>query len=201
MPAKDRTEERNRTLERKEEEYRLLRRYAAGDEAAFNALYDRYAGRLMNYVYRCVGDWQEAEDIVQEVFLQVMKDAASFEPRAALATWMFRIATFMCLKRKRDKGIRGRILARETEAGTFHRSNPETEAGENALKKERLEALRQLVDALPEEQKSVFVLREQENLPYREIARILDIELGTVKSRLFRAREMLRQGLKERGLL
>lgn len=185
----------------KQEEYLLLKKFAAGDEEAFAELYDRYAERLVQYVHRCVGDWQEAEDIVQEVFVQVMKDAATFEPKATLSTWLFRIATFMCLKKKRDRGIRGRILSRETDAGTFDRDNPETDAGEDVLLKERVAAIKELIGTLPQEHKTVFVLREYENMSYRDIADVLGIELGTVKSRLYRAREMLREGLQDRGLL
>lgn len=107
----------------------------------------------------------------------------------------------MCLKRHRDRGIRARILARETEAGTFGRANPEADAAEDAVRSERSAALRQLIAELPIEHKSVFVLREYDHLSYQEIAGIPDVDLGTVKSRLFRAREILRDGLQARGLL
>lgn len=185
----------------KREDYLLLKRFAGGDEAAFAELYDRYAGRLVHYVYRCVHDWQEAEDIVQEVFVQVMKDADTFQPKASLSTWLFRIATFMCLKRKRDRGIHSRILNREAEAGTFSRDNPETGGAQEVLRRERVEAIKELVDHLPEEHRSVFVLREYEDMSYSQIAEVMGIEMGTVKSRLFRARELLREGLQERDLL
>ena len=185
----------------KQEEYLLLKRYAQGEEAAFSELYERYAARLLHYVFRCVHDWQEAEDIVQEIFVQVMKDADTFEPKATLSTWMFRIGTFMCLKRNRDRGIHARILGRELEAGTFDRGNPETGGPQDVLKRERIDAVKELVDELPEQHRSVFALREYDNMPYAQIAEVLDIEMGTVKSRLFRARELLREGLQDRGLL
>lgn len=188
-----------KTAEEKREEYLLLRRYANGDDGAFEEIYSRYADRLLSYVYRYVHDWQEAEDIVQEVFVQVLKDADSFEPRAALSTWMFRIATYMCLKRNRNRGIRGRILSREIANGTFERDNPETDAQTASTRRETVAAIKELAEDLPEEHRTIFILREYENLSYKQIAGNLGMQLGTVKSRLSRTRVMLREGLKAAG--
>ena len=184
-----------------QEEYLLLKRFSDGDERAFSQLYDRYAQKLLYYVHRCVNDWQVAEDIVQEVFIQVMHDAASFEPRAALSTWIYRIATFMCLKHRRDTGLRHKIITREAKAGTFTRQNPVPGASEELEQNEAAAALSQLVQKLPEKHKKVVQLREFADMSYEEIAKAVGIGIGTVKSRLFRARSMLREGLLSMGLV
>jgi len=138
---------------------------------------------------------------VQEVFVQVMKDAGTFEPRASFSTWIYRIATFMCLKRHRDKGIRRRILERELAAGTFERSAPESEGEKSAAIAEKVAAIRKIVETLPDDQRTAFVLREYEDKSYGDIADITASEIGTVKSRIFRARHAVREEMKKRGLL
>ena len=185
----------------KRRDYQLLRRFAAGDEKAFLEIYDAYSKKLLQYTYRCMGDWQEAEDIVQEVFVQVMKDAATFEPRASLSTWIYRIATFMCLKRHRDKGIRRRIIDREAAAGTFEKPAPAEDGGRSAEMAEQVAAIKKIVETLPADQKTAFVLREYDGKNYEEIAKITDSEIGTVKSRIFRARQAIREVMLKKGLL
>jgi RNA polymerase sigma-70 factor (ECF subfamily) len=185
----------------RQEEYLLLKRFSEGDEQAFSQLYDRYVQKLLYYVHRCVNDWQVAEDIVQEVFIQVMRDAKSFEPRAALSTWIYRIATFMCLKHRRDTGLRHKIITREAKAGTFTRQNPIPGASEELEQSEAAAALSELVQKLPEKHKKVVQLREFADMSYEEIAKAVGIGIGTVKSRLFRARSMLREGLLSMGLV
>lgn len=182
-------------------DYQLLKRYAAGDERAFIDIYDAYSKKLLQYVYHCTGDWQEAEDIVQEVFVQVMKDAATFEPRASLSTWIYRVATFMCLKRHRDRTIRRRIIDREAAAGTFDRTGGGAEGERSAVLSEQVAAIGQIVQSLPLDQKTAFVLREYENKTYEQIANVTDSEIGTVKSRIFRARQSIRDEMRRRGLL
>lgn len=181
------------------EEYLLLRRYTNGDESAFERLYERHADRLLRYVYKCVGDWQEAEDVVQEVFLQVHKDAGRFLPNATPSTWIFRITTFMCMKRRRDKGIRRRIMDSGIARGVFQPPKPEPAAEEAAVRKETVAAIGNFTASLQEDHKAVLVLRENDGLSYRQIARSLGLHLGTVKSRLSRAREMLRGRLEAEG--
>ncbi|MBN1809854.1 MAG: sigma-70 family RNA polymerase sigma factor [Planctomycetes bacterium] len=185
----------------KRRDYKLLKRFAGGDEKAFVEIYERYSERLLKYTYRCMGDWQEAEDVVQEVFVQVMKDAAGFEPKASLSTWMYRIATFMCAKRHRDRGVRKRIIERELAAGTFDRPAAENEGEKAAELAEQAAAVKEAVAGLPYEQRTAFVLREYEDRSYGEIAEITGAETGTVKSRIFRARQAVRDEMKKRELL
>lgn len=185
----------------KRHDYQLLRRFAEGDEKAFLEIYDTYSKKLLQYTYRCMGDWQEAEDIVQEVFVQVMKDASTFEPRASLSTWIYRIATFMCLKRHRDRGIRRRIIDRESAAGTFEKPVADEDGARSSEVAEQVAAIRKIVETLPSDQKTAFVLREYDGKSYEEIGKITDSEIGTVKSRIFRARQAIREVMAKKGLL
>jgi len=170
----------------------LLRRVQQGDMVAFSKLVDRYRDRLMNVIGRMIKCTEEAEDIVQEAFLRVYQHRESFDFKHCFSTWIYTIALNLARNelRKRKK---------YTFVDIFDMQNKEVETAVQAKVPSNLgPALEAAVESLPEKYKTAFLLRDIEELPYEEVARILQVPLGTVKSRVNRARSILREKLKPR---
>ena len=178
--------------EQKQSDYRLMERVKAGDMVAFNQIVDKYKDRLMNVIFRMVQGTEEAEDIVQETFLRVYQHRDSFDFRHCFSTWLYTIALNLARnelrKRKRFKFF-----------DIFDMQGKEGEiAVEMELPSNLPQALEKALESLPEKYKAAFVLRDVQELPYEEVAQIMNIPLGTVKSRVNRARAILRDKLKPR---
>ena len=155
-----------------------------GREKAFLQLFDEHHGALFRFAFRLTGSAADAEDVVQECFLELLRPACAFDPaRAPLRTWLFGIARNQSLKRLRRRESTG-----AEPAGT---PTPETEL----LRAELSELVRRAVLQLPEKQREVLVLAHYEKIPLAEIAALLEIDLGAVKSRLQRARTALKESL------
>jgi RNA polymerase sigma-70 factor (ECF subfamily) len=177
----------------------LLRGVSRGDETALAAIYDRYRLILFGLILRILHDRQEAEDVLQEAFLQVWRRAADFdESRGRAFTWLVTIARSRALDRLRALGSRAR-LAEEVEHSPRYEVG---DAAEDALKSEQGTIVRQALAELPEEQRRTLFLAYFEGLTQTEIAARLGDPLGTVKTRmrsgLMKLRELLRN--KSRGL-
>jgi len=178
--------------DQKQSDYRLMERVKAGDMVAFNQIVDKYKDRLMNVIFRMVQGTEEAEDIVQETFLRVYQHRDSFDFRHCFSTWLYTIALNLARnelrKRKRFKFF-----------DIFDMQGKEGEiAVEMELPSNLPQALEKAMESLPEKYKTAFVLRDVQELPYEEVAQIMNIPLGTVKSRVNRARAILRDKLKPR---
>jgi len=158
----------------------LVERLRAGDPVAFEELVRTYQHRVFGVAVRMLGNAAEAEEIAQEVFLRVHRSVGEFRGEAKLSTWLYAITSRLCLNRLASAERR------------HSRASPEAledvPAGDTGGGLERETALRQAIAALPEERRIVVVLRDVEGLSYEEIARALDLEPGTVRSRLHRAR-------------
>jgi len=162
----------------------LVRRSKAGDHEAFGRLVDRYQASVYRVVRGIVGDAAEAEDVVQEVFLKAYEGLRRFRGEAGIFTWLYRIAVNEALRSGRRRRPTAPIDALpEPEA-------PASEAAEDDGPS--LRDLERLLRKLPEEFRTVVVLRDLEEMSYKDIADTLDIPMGTVESRLFRARQELR---------
>ncbi|HSE92525.1 MAG TPA: sigma-70 family RNA polymerase sigma factor [Methylomirabilota bacterium] len=170
----------------------LVDRLRAGEPAAFEDLVRTYQHRVFGVAARMLGSAAEAEEIAQEVFLRVHRSVGDFRGQARLSTWLYAITSRLCLNRLAS-GARRRERADEEAL----REAPSGEAdGAAALERGELEtALRQAIAELPEERRIVVVLRDVEGLSYDEIAAALDLEPGTVRSRLHRARTDLKAKL------
>jgi len=163
----------------------FVARLRAGDPEAFEQLVTTYQHRVFGVAYRMLGNGSEAEEISQETFLRAHRALADFRDEAKLSTWLYAIASRLCLTRL---GSRERLMARHGESGLLHLPH-DAEGPDAALEQSELEAaLRRAIAELPDERRIVVVLRDIEGLSYEEIAETLDIELGTVRSRLHRAR-------------
>lgn len=180
----------------------LIKRCQADDAAAFNEIVSRYKNKVYNYISRMIGPGSDAEDLTQETFVRAYVNMKTFQSRATLNTWLFRIATNICIDFNRKYG---RIKAM---TGTLYRDDAEDESESLidvpdsryepqhvALNAELGVQLQQALKGLPEKLRTVVLLHDIEGLAYDEIAHIVDCPLGTVKSRLFNARAALRTTL------
>ncbi len=174
---------------------------AKGDTSAFRTIVEKYQNQVMRTVYRFTGDYYQAEDLTQEVFVRVFKAAKRYRPRAKFKTWLFRIVVNLCLNYRRDRArrrtesldvpliINGNSLPRDVRG-------PDGDIPEMASEKRELkEVVRDAVDTLPTNQRLAVILRRFEEMSYREIAETMDVSVGAVESLLFRARQNLKTRL------
>ena len=182
----------------------LIRALQAGDMTAFDGLVHRHKDRLFNLVYRFLGDYQEADECSQEIFIKVFKSINTFRFESTFYTWLYRIAVNTCKNRIKSSGysLKKKIVSIENPEGSKD-GNPFSEIANGALnamaeleKKERWMRIQKAINSLPEEQNTVVVLRDIQGLTYQEISDITGLNLGTVKSKLARARLALRDKLK-----
>ena len=186
------------------EEAMFVQRLKERDKAAFEQLIARYQTQIFNLLYRMTGVREEAEDLVQEVFVNVYKKVGLFRGESPLGTWIYRIAYNACTNRRkylwrrrdRDKQPFDELVEKHAvTSGTMSTSanlpRPDEEA--EGLEMERL--VQSAMSALDDEQRVILVLRDVQNVPYEEIAEITGLPIGTVKSRLHRARMALKERL------
>lgn len=184
-------------------ETEFIERLKAGEAKAFDLLVTRYSNDVYALLYRITEDAEEAGDLMQETFLNALKAIKNFRGEADLKTWLFRIAInesrnrFRWWKRRKREStisLDATIGTSETTLGeTF--SSGEKSPEENVLQRERAEKLRRALSELPDIFRETIVLCDIEGLSYEEIASVLQINIGTVKSRIARGREELRKKL------
>lgn len=183
------------------DEARLISLLKQGDEDAFRALVQQYQGRLFSIAYSIILEREESLDIVQDVFLKVWQNIHTFRGDASISTWLRRITVNQCLNWQRRWKRRFRWHHQPLEkddAGDYPELGTDDYHPETLYRNKELEAIiRQKLGELPEEARTVFVLRETEGLSYDEIAKLLKIKRGTVSSRLFYARKKLKELLKD----
>jgi RNA polymerase sigma-70 factor (ECF subfamily) len=189
-----------------EEDSALVRAVQAGDKAAFDGLVLRHKDKLFNLVYWFLGDYEEANDCAQETFIKAFKSIRQFRFESAFTTWLYRIANNTCKNRLRSSAYRwkNKTVSLENPEG-YGKGNPSLEIQDDAPspvsdleKKERVLLIQEAINALPEDQNRVVVLRDIQGLSYEEIAEITGLNLGTVKSRLARGRFELKKRLEGR---
>lgn len=184
-------------------ESEFIEKLKTGDAAAFDTLANRYAGDIYGLLYRITQDAEEASDLTQETFLSALKAISKFRGEADLKTWLFRIAInesrnrFRWWKRRRrDATVSLDVTIGEsatTLGETFSSDAPSPE--ESALRHERERRLRDALQELPDIFREAVVLCDIEGFSYEEIAQTLEVNIGTVKSRIARGRDELRRKL------
>lgn len=184
----------------KNDDRTLARLAGQGDQDAFAHLVERYTGLVYSLAFQRVGNHHDAEDIAQTVFWNAWRALPSFREEAAVSTWLYRMAVNASTDFLRRQGRREAPLSLDDPdlPQTADVSPGPTEAAQEA---ERREALYQAVHALPEQARSILLLREFQGLSYEEIAAALELPMGTVRSRLARARRSLAKILQEQGNL
>src|SRR5581483_887537 len=181
----------------------VMLRAKAGDESAFEYLVQKYRRQMVSFMYRMSHNSAVAEDLAQEVFLRVYRSRANYEASAKFTTWLYRIATNLAVNHARD-------TRHERPENTVNLDQPDSETGqtpdvpdssmtveEAILRRERLAAIRQKVQALPERQKTAVLMHKYQQMDYKQIAEVLKLSESATKSLLFRAYETLRVQLKE----
>lgn len=185
----------------------FVRAFQAGDKNAFDALVLRHKERVFHMCYRFLGDYGEADDSAQEVFVKIYTSLKGFRGESTFSTWLYRITANTC--KNKLKSFRYRFKSRTVSIGAIGDAH-ETEKGSCALDiediaqspadsmetKERDALIQRAIDALPHSQKTVIILRHIEGMSYEEIAEVTGFTLGTVKSKIARARLRLKDELK-----
>jgi RNA polymerase sigma-70 factor (ECF subfamily) len=170
-----------------------VRKLQRGDTDAFEILIRRHQRTIFNLVYRMLGDYDEAAEISQEVFLSAYRAIASFRGEANFSTWLYRIAINHATTRRKTMNLRQQhsVPIEHTEPV----SDPHPGPAEAAEKNELREHVQQALNSLDPDDATVILLRDLQDAPYDEVARVLEIPVGTVKSRLHRARQALKAEL------
>ncbi|MBI2347253.1 MAG: sigma-70 family RNA polymerase sigma factor [Deltaproteobacteria bacterium] len=175
----------------------LVQRIQNGDRPAFNQLVLKYRNRVMGIAARMLGDRGEAEELAQDVFVKVYRALGDFQGAALFSTWLFRVTVNSCLNHRRKRRAEVRILDGAGDAALAV-ADPSSNPHQLLEQKELRIALEKSIQSLPEEQRIVLILRDVEGLSYEEIADSLELELGTVRSRLHRARLQVQAGIREK---
>jgi len=172
----------------------VVARILAGDSRGFTELVERYQARLLNFVYRTTGDRERAEDLVQETFIRVHRHLHRFDQSKKFSTWVYTIASNLAKNELRNRSRNPLVLFQAIRKNWESDDRPlewadDTYRPDDLFRKRHLrEIIDSAVSELPEHHRNVFVLRELEGKTYEEIAEITGCNLGTVKSRLNRAR-------------
>lgn len=181
----------------------LIDRCRANDPAAFDAVVARYKNKIYNYLFRMMGNADDAEDVTQEVFVRLYTTIDSFRSQSSLNTWLFRIAGNLCIDHFR-RGKKHKAIAFSLDDPVSEADSGEGSFASREIADSRYEPHRQMeqtelsqqiqvaLAGLPEKLRAVLLLHDIEGMPYEEIAQIVGCPLGTVKSRLFNARLQLR---------
>jgi RNA polymerase sigma-70 factor, ECF subfamily len=176
------------------EDTALVNAYLDGETRSFDVLVERYQTRLLNFVYRIVGDRERAEDLVQEVFVRVYRHLGRFDRTKKFSTWIYTIASNLAKNELRNRSRNPLVLFTsmtkgwEDEERPLEFEDPSSRPDDLFRKRHVRELVESSVAQLPTHHRDVFVLREIEGRSYEEIAEITHCNLGTVKSRLNRAR-------------
>lgn len=173
----------------------------AGDEDAFAEIVARHKNSLTNYLYRMLGDFEEAVDLAQESFVRVFFALDRYRADHAFSTYIYRIATNLAItemrkrKRRRLMSLTGLLGGDGEEARDFDPADERPGPAESLTAEQRTRVIERAIASLPEKYRAPVVLRDVEELSYEEVAEVLGIGIGTVKSRINRGRAMLREKL------
>ncbi len=187
--------------ERKLEDQKLIKAAREGDQKAYESLLKKYRNLVYHVMIKMVRNPQEAEDLCQEAFIKAFNALASFNEEFAFSTWLMKIATNNCIdflrkKKLRTYSIDEPIQYKDDQVQVElpdHDPTPERQM----LNRERSKMIDDAIQELPPRYRHVIVLRHKEEKSYEDIAEILKLPLGTVKARIFRAREMLNRKIRD----
>ena len=170
-----------------------------GEREQFSDLVKRYQGRLVNYLFRLLRNTEEAQDLAQEVFVKIYLALDRYDPRYKFSTWLFRVAQNAAIDKIRKRRLKlvsmDRPGDRDDESRSWEFPSPDPSPYRNLRNRERGEAIQEVIDQLPWEYRELIVLRHYGELSYDEIANLKKMPLGTVKNKLFRGRQMMKEKL------
>ncbi|KIL37998.1 RNA polymerase subunit sigma-24 [Gordoniibacillus kamchatkensis] len=182
-------------------ETRLAKLARAGDRDAFEELVQLYKDKIYHLAYRMLGNRQEAEDAVQETFLRVYMNLERYDEQQKFSTWIFRIGTNLCIDRLRKKKPNYSLDAElpEGEGGDWYSMLPSEDATpeDRVIVSETQRQIHRAIETMPDKYKSVVILKYLQDMSLQEIGEVLDMPVTTVKTRVHRGREFLRQQLEK----
>ncbi len=191
------------SLQNQNDDFFLIKRYRNGDKAALDSLIKRYQGRLYNVILKMCSNPDDAMELTQDSFVKVIENVDSFEGKSTFYTYLFRVgvnlAINFCNRRKivrftaldgGDADVQGSAALMD-----YFQSDSEPDPADVLMNKEAVGLLRSALGSLDEKYRTIIVLRDIEDMSYEQISEILELESGTVKSRLFRARMLLKEKL------
>jgi len=176
-------------IDKESDEYMMLA-FQRGDERAFELLVKRYKNKILNYIYRYTGDYSSSEEITQEVFIRVYRSKERYEIKAKFNTFIYRIAMNLAYNEVRNRNRR-KTEATDNFFFLQDKSTPES----LFIREEISENINKEISKLPAKLKDVVILCNIQEMSYKEASDVLDISVGTVQSRLSRARKILRKNL------
>lgn len=186
-------------MQSKDEE--LVASVLQGERDRFGDLVDRYQGRLVNYLLRMVGNVQDAHDLAQDVFMKVYAALDRFDDQYRFSTWLFRVAQNAAIDQIRKRRLKlvsiNRADKDDEGGGDWDLPSPGLTPYQETRNVERGIAIRDAIENLPDEYRDLIELRHYAELSYDEIAQLKSMPLGTVKNKLFRGRQMLKEKLTE----
>lgn len=203
-PKKETSQDPNQEKkdQQKKEDFMLIRQAVCGEQKAFSILMQRYRSQIFGLMFKMTHAADEAEDLVQEAFMKAFTSLAHFNYEFAFSTWLYKIASNNCIDHLRKKklqtfSIDAPVMHKDDE---YHYEIADLTyyPDKDLIRRERSDLIRAAIDSLPFRYREVIQLRHTEELSYEEISDKLKIPIGTVKARLFRAREMLNQYLKDK---
>ena len=179
---------------KKQDDLSLINRFKAGDTSVFEEILLKYQDRIYNLCRYMLGNAHDAEDAAQDVFLKAYQNLNRFKPEASLLTWLYRIAINTCIDYRRKPFFES-VFKNSKEGDVFVVDQPSDSPSPEKLyeSKEIGNAIQFALGRLSEKLRTVIVLKEIEGLSYEEISEVLDVSIGTVKSRISRAREKLKE--------
>ena len=180
-------------------EKELIARLQARDEAAFEELIRQYEKKVYSLCARMCGNAEDAEEAAQDAFLALWRGIDRFRQESSLSTWIYRLASNACIDLMRRKKKGAGSVSLDDEELFVDAVDPAPQPHEEAERRETQRLLQEGLLSLPAEYRSILLLREIEGLSYSEISAALDLELGTVKSRISRGRTLLRNFLSVNG--
>ena len=179
----------------------LIKKFQEGDVGAYNQLVNRFKDRLLNFIYRFVNDLDLAEDLVQDTLLKLYTHKDSYQEIAKFSTWLYTIAANLARtelrKKKRRKTFSVTELSRDDRE--FIIASSDVDPSEELSSQNFEKSVQRALAELPDDFKTIIILRDIQELSYDEISKIVDVPLGTVKSRINRGRVKLQQLLKKKG--
>ena len=192
-----------RPIEIRDADAELMMRFKAGDAAAFEDLFARHARSLVNFAFRFVRNREVAEELAQEVFIKVHDAAPAYRPEAKFTTWLYRIATNVCLNETRRAQYRARHESLDAPASEDPDALPleladRARVGADVLLERQAvsESIKRALATLPEKQRIAFILNKYQELSYSEVAEVMSTSEKAVKSLIHRAKEAMAQRLR-----
>jgi RNA polymerase sigma-70 factor (ECF subfamily) len=174
----------------------IIEKVLSGDVNSFELLVVRYEKMIYNLALTKLRHRETAQDISQECFFRAYKMLRSYKAESAFSTWIYRICQNLIAdhyrKHKKTNAVSLSFIGEDGEFKESDIPSPESDPAEEVIRDEKIKKIRNIIDSLPEDLREIIILRDFEDLSYANIAEILDVEIGTVKSRLFRARERLK---------